>query len=143
MDPAGLEVTVGWLGPVDDRPDEVPAGFEVDVSDDGATRLATAAADWRATPRAELASVATVPMAGPPAATALAASMWTASRALLVVCSTAEVTAEVIDRSVETASRTGAATAATARLADCTGAGGTCGAAGAGGATGGVAGIAG
>src|SRR5207244_4939101 len=35
-DPAGLEVTVGWLGPVDDR-DEAPAGFEVDVSDDGAT----------------------------------------------------------------------------------------------------------
>jgi len=36
-DPAGLEVTVGWLGPVDDRADEAPTGFEVDVSDDGAT----------------------------------------------------------------------------------------------------------
>ena len=53
----------------------------------------------------------------------------------------------VIERPVETASPTGAATTASARLADCTSAAGTWGAAGARGAlaaaTGGVAGVAG
>src|SRR2546425_11579437 len=87
-DRPGREVTVGWLRPVDDRADEAPAGIEVDVSDDGATRFARAVAERRATPRAEVAPVATVPIGGPPAATALLASKCAASAAVPVVCAT-------------------------------------------------------